>query len=892
MKRIETVKSRISVIVVCALLALLFTGCGSSESTPGNPLAPAVGGGVLVQGRVAGEGDMSGIPVYLLGLEAQVPPLANLRASGAATDVAGQLYFSITDSSGVFTFQDVAPGNYNLIAKKDKTLGGIRRNLAVGPRASLLPTDLELLLTATGDVVGQIQVPADFANRSGVIVFLPGTSYAAYTDENGAFAISGVPVGSYSVLFTAPGLARARLDNIAVAAGQIVTLPLVTLAKDASSFAGIVWKGTQTSHPASPQQNWAYYNSTDKKAYIWDGTAWQVIAESITGATGATGVTGATGATGNTGATGPQGPAGTPGIPGTPGTNGIGILWKGTLVAAPANPELNWAYYNSVDGRSYIWNGSTWQILAENGLIGPQGPVGPQGPAGPQGPVGPVGPVGPQGPAGANGISIVWKGTLGAAPANPELNWAYYNSTDKKSYIWDGSSWQILAQDGAPAVSQDNNAPAISNLGWRGSMGNYIYVTWDTNEDAISYVKYGLTLSYELGETAADNTYRKRHSIIIDGVDYGVTYHYCVISRDQSGNETQSTDQSFIVNTTPMVAAGREHGVALLNDGTAWAWGNNSGNRLGNGYTSGFMSKPTPVLTQTGLDKVRGINSVYCAGNLTIFLKHDGEVLELGSSSNGPKSLFPPGSGIIQAAMGEYHTLFLHSDGSVYAIGFNGAGQLGDGTTTSRTTPVQVFGIGAGSGVIAIAATGNNSYALKADGTVLAWGYNTYGGVGDNTTENRLTPVTVSGFDPGSGIVTITANYGLAFAIKDDGTVYGWGDNESAGPDTPFQIPAFGAGSGIISIKYGMALKNDGTVYTWNQWSLNSAVPTAHPDLQAGSGVIQSEQGEGNSGRSFFLALKSDGTILSYGDNYCGQLGNGTNYTYEGLSRVVPSWDD
>ncbi|HQB83046.1 MAG TPA: hypothetical protein PLR50_06100, partial [Candidatus Rifleibacterium sp.] len=93
---------------------------------------------------------------------------------------------------------------------------------------------------------------------------------------------------------------------------------------------------------------------------------------------------------------------------------------------------------------------------------------------------------------------------------------------------------------------------------------------------------------------------------------------------------------------------------------------------------------------------------------------------------------------------------------------------------------------------------------------------------------------------------------------------------------------------GIISIKNGMALKNDGTVYTWDQWSLNSAVPTAHPDLQAGSGVIQIEHGE-----QFYLALKSDGTILSWGSNNLGQLGNGiTGSGYGGLSRVVPSWED
>lgn len=78
---------------------------------------------------------------------------------------------------------------------------------------------------------------------------------------------------------------------------------------------------------------------------------------------------------------------------------------------------------------------------------------GNQGPQGEQGPAGTQGIPGETGPAGANGISVQWLGTLDQEPANPSLNQAYYNSTEKKSYVYDGSAWQIMTQDGADAIS-------------------------------------------------------------------------------------------------------------------------------------------------------------------------------------------------------------------------------------------------------------------------------------------------------------------------------------------------------------------------------------------------------------------------------------------------------
>jgi alpha-tubulin suppressor-like RCC1 family protein len=102
-------------------------------------------------------------------------------------------------------------------------------------------------------------------------------------------------------------------------------------------------------------------------------------------------------------------------------------------------------------------------------------------------------------------------------------------------------------------------------------------------------------------------------------------------------------------------------------------------------------------------------------------------------------------SDVVVIAGGCYYTvaLALKKDGTVWAWGANGAGQLGDGTKTVQYVPVKVSGL---SDVVAIAAGFNHTVALRTDGTIWAWGNNYYGQLGDGTTTERLTPVPVVGF--------------------------------------------------------------------------------------------------------------------------------------------------
>jgi alpha-tubulin suppressor-like RCC1 family protein len=140
-----------------------------------------------------------------------------------------------------------------------------------------------------------------------------------------------------------------------------------------------------------------------------------------------------------------------------------------------------------------------------------------------------------------------------------------------------------------------------------------------------------------------------------------------------------------------------------------------------------------------------------------------------GCRKEEPSDVASPGLKVLAVAAGSKHSLAVAGDGTVWAWGYNSSGQLGDGTTTNRSTPVQVQGM---ADVAAIAGGYEHTIAFRPDGTVWVWGWNDWGQLGDGTRDDRSTPAQVQGM---ADVVAVAGGMYHTLALLGDGTVWAWG---------------------------------------------------------------------------------------------------------------------
>jgi alpha-tubulin suppressor-like RCC1 family protein len=336
---------------------------------------------------------------------------------------------------------------------------------------------------------------------------------------------------------------------------------------------------------------------------------------------------------------------------------------------------------------------------------------------------------------------------------------------------------------------------------------------------------------------------------------------------------------------------------------TAADWGYNGSGQLGNGTTT--LSR-TPVAV-SGLSNViavagGGEHSLALLGNATMMgwgANREGQIGD-GSTTNRhvPVQIvdFATLGGISAIAAGNEFSLALMTNGTVLAWGANEEGQLATGKTTRLTQPAAIKGL---SNVTAIAAGGEFALARLSNGTVMSWGAGTEGQLGDGKFGKSLTPVAVKGLN---GVTAIAAGEEFALARLSNGTVMSWGSNANAQLGVPAETKSVGEGgteevevlhsdvplqvqqlSGATAIAAGddhaLALLGDGEVSAWGANGAGqlgrgteggtSNLPTVVPGL---SGVTAVAAGAHHS-----LALLSGGSVLAWGYNPDGQLGNGSN---------------
>jgi alpha-tubulin suppressor-like RCC1 family protein len=329
----------------------------------------------------------------------------------------------------------------------------------------------------------------------------------------------------------------------------------------------------------------------------------------------------------------------------------------------------------------------------------------------------------------------------------------------------------------------------------------------------------------------------------------------------QLGDGT-TTNRSLAVQTVAsgtnwqQLSCGMYHVGGVKLDGTLWLWGWNANGQLGDNT---IANKSSPVQTIAG-----GTNwkQVSCGMGHTAAIKTDGTLWTWGwgphgqlgdntsTSKSSPVQTVAGGSNWSSVSCGTNSTGAIKTDGTLWMCGYNGTGMLGLGHTSNVSSPVQT--VAGGTNWKQVALSGAHMLGVKTDGTLWTCGWNTSGELGDNTQTAKSSPVqTVAG---GNNWNSVSCSYALSAAIKQDGTLWTWGGN-SVGQ----------LGDGTTSPK-SSPIQTIAAGYTWKYVSC---------------------------GATRIGAIKTDSTLWMWGSNNVGQLDTGdtSNRTSPTLSiEVLNRW--
>jgi len=328
--------------------------------------------------------------------------------------------------------------------------------------------------------------------------------------------------------------------------------------------------------------------------------------------------------------------------------------------------------------------------------------------------------------------------------------------------------------------------------------------------------------------------------------------------------------------------------------------------------TLGIVSGST-ALTVKGpyVIPAAGPSIVAAGGSHTVVRKADGTLAGFGLNHSGqlgdgtavdrviPTASVDASNLWTNLSAGDFHTLALRSDGSVWGWGLNQNGQIGDKTVVDKMAPTQ---IGTDKKWNVVSAGKAHSVGVKSDGTLWVWGRNFDGQLGDVTGVDKTAPIQVLMAPAAAGSATAAtavaadkiwmgagAGSNFTVGVKTDGTVYAWGSNErgqlgngtSAAPAIATNVPTLVAGLKALAISVGnlhvLAIRPDGALFSWGANELgqlgNGKSTDGKLPVQVGT---ETDWKMVSAGGFHSLAVKIDGSLWSWGSNINGQLGVGT----------------